>query len=97
MGIDSGENVVGYMGSSKTLSYSVIGEGVNRAARLCAAALKGEVLVSENTQARAQATFVWEQRPPLSLRGFKRPVRCFRATGIVPGANVGPTDSQQAG
>ena len=84
LGIDSGENVVGYMGSSKTLSYSVIGEGVNRAARLCAAALKGEVLVSAEAQARASAFFTWETRPPLSLRGFRLPARCFRATGNVP-------------
>jgi len=79
IGIDTGMNVVGYMGSSRTLSYSVIGEGVNRASRLCSAALKGEVLVSESTYARTAEAFQWQARPPLALKGIRNPVRCYRA------------------
>lgn len=79
IGIDTGLNVVGYMGSSRTLSYSVIGEGVNRASRLCSSALKGEVLVSESTYARTAEAFRWQARPPLTLRGIRNPVRCYRA------------------
>lgn len=83
IGIDTGLNVVGYIGSSRTLSYSVVGEGVNRASRLCQAALKGEVLVSEATYARTSSDFLWQPRPPLSLRGIRKPVRCYRAISEV--------------
>ncbi len=79
IGIDTGNNLVGYMGSSRTLGYSVIGAGVNRASRLCDVALRGEVLVSESTHARAAESFLWQSRPPIALRGFPEPVECFRA------------------
>lgn len=89
IGIDTGSNVVGYMGSSKTMGYSVIGEGVNRASRLCSAALKNEVLVSERAYERTRNAFEWQARPPQALRGFSRPERSFRAIAARTGGDAG--------
>ncbi len=45
-GINTGKLVAGYMGSTRTLSYTVIGDTVNTGARLCSHAKAGEVLVT---------------------------------------------------
>ncbi len=46
-GVHLGEVVEGLMGSTRTRSYDIIGDTVNTAARLCAAAERGEILLSE--------------------------------------------------
>ncbi|HTA89248.1 MAG TPA: adenylate/guanylate cyclase domain-containing protein, partial [Polyangiaceae bacterium] len=49
IGIHTGPLVAGYIGSSKALSYTVIGDTANTSARLCGVANSGQVLVSEAT------------------------------------------------
>ena len=52
IGICTGPCVYGALGSSKTLSYTVIGDTVNTASRLCSAAEPGQILISEETYDR---------------------------------------------
>lgn len=52
LGVHLGEVVEGLMGSSETRSYNIIGDTVNTAARLCAAARPGEALLSEQVASR---------------------------------------------
>ena len=51
IGVHTGPAVVGYVGSSKALSYTVIGDTANTSARLCASALSGQIVISESTLA----------------------------------------------
>ena len=51
IGINTGEMVVGNIGSNTRMDYTVLGHHVNLTSRLCDAAKGGEILVSMNTTA----------------------------------------------
>ncbi len=95
IGIHSGPVVAGYIGSSKSLSYTVIGDTANTSARLCGVAQGGQILVSEQTLMRLGSRFRHQELPPAQLKGKDKPFRVFSilghaAAGQVP-ADLGPT------
>ena len=77
MGLHTGPCVAGYVGSSKALSYTVIGDTANTSARLCGVALAGQVIVTEGTYGRLQNRFEVEELPPAHLKGKEKPTRVF--------------------
>lgn len=77
MGLHTGPLVAGYVGSSKAMSYTVIGDTANTSARLCGIALAGQVIVSEYTLARLGPRFEVEELPPAHLKGKEKPLRIF--------------------
>ena len=81
-GINCGPLVAGYMGSTRTLSYTVIGDTVNTAARLCSAAAAGEILVSDPIRAALGPHLELERRPAASLKGKARPVPIYRVLSM---------------
>jgi adenylate cyclase len=86
IGIYTGPVVVGYVGSSKALSYTVIGDTANTSARLCASALSGQIVIGENTLARLGSRFEVEEIEPKSLKGKERPMRRFNVVRERPSA-----------
>jgi adenylate cyclase len=94
VGIHTGPGVVGYVGSSKALSYTAIGDIANTSSRLCASALAGQIVISEATVARLGDRFELEEIDPRSLKGKERPMRRFnvlreKASAVAAVANVG--------
>jgi adenylate cyclase len=77
IGINSGEVVAGYLGSSKALEYTVIGDSVNVGARLCSAARPGQILVSEQTERLLNNLFDLREQPPMALKGKSKPLRIY--------------------
>lgn len=81
MGINTGKLVAGYIGSTHTMSYSVIGDTVNTAARLCAAAGAGQILISESTYSRVRDIFTVTRLEPIVAKGKLHPVNVFNVVG----------------
>ena len=77
IGIHTGPLVAGYVGSSKALSYTVIGDTANTSARLCGAALAGQIIISESTLSRLGSRFEYDELPPAHLKGKEKPLRIF--------------------
>jgi class 3 adenylate cyclase len=82
VGLATGNVVAGGMGSSDRFHYTVLGERVNLASRLCSQAPGGEVLLDQNTRERLGQLAVVETASTLKLKGFSEPVQAFRLLAI---------------
>ena len=91
IGIHTGPLVAGYIGSSRALSYTVIGDTVNTSARLCSHAKTGQILVSQETRDRLGGRFVFEELAPANLKGKEAPVAVFNVLGRAPFESVPDT------
>jgi len=78
IGIHTGSLISGYVGSSKSLSYTVIGDTVNVSARLCGVAAGGQILISEATASQLDDRFKLVALPDATLKGKEKPLRIFQ-------------------
>ena len=78
IGISHGEVFAGNIGSHRRLEYTVLGDAVNVAARLCAEAGPGEILVSEALLRVVKAPADYEYLPELGLKGKSQVVQVYR-------------------
>ena len=81
IGINTGDLVAGYIGSDQTMSYSVIGDEVNTASRLCSAAGAGDILISENTYNQVRDVFEVVGLAPVEVKGKSKPVSVYQVFG----------------
>ncbi|MBV9317292.1 MAG: adenylate/guanylate cyclase domain-containing protein [Gammaproteobacteria bacterium] len=80
IGINEGDVVAGNIGSSAYMSYTIIGDTVNIAARLCQRARAGEILFSSTLKRSLDAHGVdigATALPPLRLRGRSHPIDIY--------------------
>jgi adenylate cyclase len=78
IGVNTGQAVVGYIGSSDRHEFTAIGDSVNTSSRLCGLAKGGEVLASEATVRRAGKGFRVEPVSVLQVKGKEKGVPAYR-------------------
>jgi class 3 adenylate cyclase len=78
IGIASGAMVAGCIGAENRSDYTVVGERVNLAARLCGAARAGDILLDENTRLLIGNEIETTAVPPVLLKGFTQPTMAYR-------------------
>ncbi|MBN2718349.1 MAG: FHA domain-containing protein [Deltaproteobacteria bacterium] len=81
IGLNTGDLVAGYIGSTRTMSYSVIGDTVNTAARLCSAAKAGQVIVSEYTYSKLNQEFECIPLEDVLAKGKSKPLKVYNVVG----------------
>ncbi len=80
IGINTGDAIVGNIGSDKRMDFTVIGDVVNVAARLqeLAKDLEADTLVGENTFRAVEGKFNLMAGPAVVLRGRQEPTAVYR-------------------
>ena len=78
VGINVGQVIWGPLGSRKTMDYTVVGDVVNLASRLCSAAKSDEIIISGDVAARVRDDVVLLELEPATLKGKSEPVAVWK-------------------
>jgi class 3 adenylate cyclase len=86
VGLNTGIMISGNLGSDKRTDYTVIGEEVNLASRLCSKAAPGQILISDSMYRKLKGLVEVRALDPISLKGFSEPVKVYEVIRLVPSA-----------
>lgn len=77
IGLNTGDTVIGNIGSEKRLEYTAIGDTVNVASRLCSNAKGGQILISEETWMEITEMVEARALEPIRVKGKAEPIKIF--------------------
>ena len=75
--VNYGEAFAGNIGSERRLEFTVIGDTVNTAYRLCSAAEAGQILLTEETKLALTSPPKLSACPPMELKGKSQPIPVY--------------------
>jgi adenylate cyclase len=97
MGITTGFSTVGNFGSDERMDYTIIGNQVNLANRLQAAAQPGEILIGQETWLLVKDTFSCVAKEPIQVKGFDRPIQTYAVASAALAAGAASIEDARAG
>jgi len=85
LGINTGEMLAGNMGSNDRMEFTVVGDAVNLASRLCTFAAPGEIVINKDiyTHNDISKRILASEYKPIQLRSKKYPVATYRVEGLL--------------
>jgi class 3 adenylate cyclase len=83
IGLNCGTVVAGTIGSQKRMNYTVIGDNVNVASRLCGNALPFQILVTESVYSKVKDLVNANPLGSIKVKGKTKDISVYEITGII--------------
>ncbi len=90
VGLNTGEAVIGNLGSHERFDYTAIGDNINLGSRLegLTKQYSVDIIVSESTKKDVKDKFVTRELDLVAVKGRKEPVRIFELVGLKSSVKV---------
>jgi len=82
IGINTGEVIVGNIGSKERAKYGVVGHNINLASRVEGATLGGQVLITPSTYEQVKDLVVVREVRPVRFKGVEEDIDLYDVVGI---------------
>ncbi|MGQ4808604.1 hypothetical protein NKDENANG_01991 [Candidatus Entotheonellaceae bacterium PAL068K] len=82
IGINTGEVIVGNIGSEKKLKYGAVGSAINEAYRVESYTVQGQILISPSTHARIQHLVHVHNTLEVQFKGLDQPISIYDIAGL---------------
>jgi adenylate cyclase len=86
IGINTGEMVMGAMGSEDRMDFTILGDAVNLGSRLCSHATRDQILLTEASCEEIEGV-IWIQTDkldPIMVKGKSHPIPIYEVVGAQP-------------
>jgi adenylate cyclase len=99
IGVDMGEVVMGAMGSKERMDYTVLGDHVNLAARLCGYAAPRQTIISDDVGEKLKTSpeFRLEPLEPIKVKGKTGELKVFAVERAKPAVRPAAPEVAVAG
>ena len=99
IGINTGNVIVGNIGSELRMKYGIVGAAVNTAARIESNSIGGQVLIGESTHEHVRQVIKTDFAQSIMMKGMKKPLVFYSVFAIESSYNVllhSPVEEKEA-